>query len=81
MPYGEYFQCSLILKWCSEIFLVIITFHVTVTCSAHLHEIDAFVTEAMDVLTVMPQSVEEIGDANLQYSRLQQRKPEVSIAK
>ncbi|XP_045342577.1 cytoplasmic dynein 2 heavy chain 1 isoform X15 [Leopardus geoffroyi] len=44
---------------------------------AHLHEIDAFVTEAMDVLTVMPQSVEEIGDANLQYSRLQQRKPEI----
>ncbi|XP_044894140.1 cytoplasmic dynein 2 heavy chain 1 isoform X9 [Felis catus] len=44
---------------------------------AHLHEIDAFVTEAMDVLIVMPQSVEEIGDANLQYSRLQQRKPEI----
>ncbi|XP_040316731.1 cytoplasmic dynein 2 heavy chain 1 [Herpailurus yagouaroundi] len=44
---------------------------------AHLHEIDAFVTEAMDILTVMPQSVEEIGDANLQYSRLQQRKPEI----
>ncbi|KAF3823514.1 hypothetical protein GH733_006982 [Mirounga leonina] len=34
---------------------------------AHLHEIDTFVTEAMEVLTVMPQSVEEIGDANLQY--------------
>lgn len=31
----------------------------------------------MEVLSVMPQSVEEIGDANLQYSKLQERKPEV----
>ncbi|XP_077915202.1 cytoplasmic dynein 2 heavy chain 1 isoform X5 [Halichoerus grypus] len=44
---------------------------------AHLHEIDTFVTEAMEVLTVMPQSVEEIGDANLQYSKLQEQKPEI----
>ncbi|XP_032214095.1 cytoplasmic dynein 2 heavy chain 1 isoform X5 [Mustela erminea] len=44
---------------------------------AHLHEIDTFVTEAMEVLAVTPQSVEEIGDANLQYSRLQERKPEI----
>ncbi|XP_019521077.1 PREDICTED: cytoplasmic dynein 2 heavy chain 1 [Hipposideros armiger] len=44
---------------------------------AHLHEIDTFVTEAMEVLSVMPQSVEEIGDANLQYSKLQERKPEI----
>lgn len=58
-----------------------VTFCFTVAYSAHLHEIDTFVTEAMDVLTVMPQSVEEIGDANLQYSRLQQQKPEVRIAK
>ncbi|MXQ96699.1 hypothetical protein E5288_WYG013272 [Bos mutus] len=44
---------------------------------AHLHEIDTFVTEAMEVLTIMPQSVEEIGNANLQYSKLQERKPEI----
>ncbi|KAG8523219.1 Cytoplasmic dynein 2 heavy chain 1, partial [Galemys pyrenaicus] len=44
---------------------------------AHLHEIDTFVTEAMEVLAIMPQSVEEIGDANLQYSKLQERKPEI----
>ncbi|KAJ8798091.1 hypothetical protein J1605_001582 [Eschrichtius robustus] len=49
--------------------------------SAHLHEIDTFVTEAMAVLTIMPQSVEEIGNANLQYSKLQERKPEVRITK
>lgn len=35
----------------------------------------------MEVLTVIPQSVEEIGDANLQYSKLQERKPEVRITK
>ncbi|XP_034521541.1 LOW QUALITY PROTEIN: cytoplasmic dynein 2 heavy chain 1 [Ailuropoda melanoleuca] len=44
---------------------------------AHLHKIDTFVTEAMEVLTVMPQSVEEIGDANLKYSKLQEWKPEI----
>uniref|UniRef100_A0A8C5YQN7 Cytoplasmic dynein 2 heavy chain 1 n=1 Tax=Marmota marmota marmota TaxID=9994 RepID=A0A8C5YQN7_MARMA len=44
---------------------------------AHLHKIDTFVTEAMEILTVMPQSVEEIGDANLQYSKLQEQKPEI----
>ncbi|XP_023565248.1 cytoplasmic dynein 2 heavy chain 1 [Octodon degus] len=44
---------------------------------AHLHEIDTFVTEAMEVLTVIPQSVEEIGDANFRYGKLQERKPEI----
>ncbi|MBZ3869929.1 Cytoplasmic dynein 2 heavy chain 1 [Sciurus carolinensis] len=44
---------------------------------AHLHKIDTFVTDAMEILTVMPQSVEEIGDANLQYSKLQEQKPEI----
>lgn len=60
---------------------MIITFYFNVTYSAHLHKIDTFVTEAMEVLTVMPQSVEEIGDANLKYSKLQEWKPEVRIAK
>lgn len=62
--------------------MVIITFLVF-QCyhSAHLHEIDTFVTEAMEVLTIMPQSVEEIGDANLRYSKLLERKPEVRITK
>ncbi|KAB1272094.1 Cytoplasmic dynein 2 heavy chain 1 [Camelus dromedarius] len=44
---------------------------------ARLHEIDTFVTEAMEILTIMPQSVEEIGNANLQYSKLQERKPQI----
>uniref|UniRef100_G3VCU8 Dynein cytoplasmic 2 heavy chain 1 n=1 Tax=Sarcophilus harrisii TaxID=9305 RepID=G3VCU8_SARHA len=44
---------------------------------AHLNEIDSFVTDAMEVLTVMPQTVDEIGDANLEYSKLQERKPEI----
>ncbi|XP_030099868.1 cytoplasmic dynein 2 heavy chain 1 isoform X1 [Mus musculus] len=43
----------------------------------HIHEIDTFVTEAMKVLTVIPQSVEEIGDTNVQYSNLQDRRPEI----
>lgn len=60
---------------------MLIAFSVHVPYSAHLHEIDTFVTEAMEVLAVTPQSVEEIGDANFQYSRLQERKPEVRIAK
>lgn len=33
----------------------------------------------MEILTIMPQSVEEIGNANLQYSKLQEQKPEVRI--
>lgn len=45
--------------------------------SAHIHEIDTFVTEAMKILTVIPQSVEEIGDTNIQYSNLQDRRPQV----
>ena len=56
------------------------TFYFNVAYLAHLHDIDTFVMEAMEVLTIMPQSVEEIGDANLQYSKLQERKPEVRIA-
>ncbi|XP_038617598.1 cytoplasmic dynein 2 heavy chain 1 [Tachyglossus aculeatus] len=44
---------------------------------AHLQEIDSFVTNAMETLTVMPQTVDEIGDANLQYAKLQARKPEI----
>lgn len=31
----------------------------------------------MKILTIIPQSVEEIGDTNLQYSNLQDRRPEV----
>jgi hypothetical protein len=33
----------------------------------------------MKVLTVIPQSVEEIGDTNVQYSNLQDRRPEVRM--
>lgn len=47
--------------------------------SAHIYEIDTFITEAMKILTIIPQSVEEIGDTNLQYSNLQDRRPEVRI--
>ncbi|MEJ1281076.1 hypothetical protein NN561_012023 [Cricetulus griseus] len=45
--------------------------------AAHIHEIDTFVTEAMKILTVIPQSVEEIGDTNIQYSNLQDRRPQI----
>ncbi|KAK7812802.1 LOW QUALITY PROTEIN: hypothetical protein U0070_019828, partial [Myodes glareolus] len=43
----------------------------------HIYEIDTFITEAMKILTIIPQSVEEIGDTNLQYSNLQDRRPEI----
>ncbi|KAM4699205.1 cytoplasmic dynein 2 heavy chain 1 [Discoglossus pictus] len=44
---------------------------------ANLHEIDTFVTEGMEMLSSRPQSVEEIGDANMKHERLKLRKPEV----
>ncbi|KAM8977653.1 cytoplasmic dynein 2 heavy chain 1 [Pelodytes ibericus] len=43
----------------------------------NLHEIDTFVTEGMDMLSSRPQSVEEIGDANMKHGQLKIRKPEI----
>ncbi|XP_075054902.1 cytoplasmic dynein 2 heavy chain 1 [Mixophyes fleayi] len=44
---------------------------------ANLHEIDSFVTDGMEVLSSRPQSVEEIGQANMKHGELKVRKPEV----
>ncbi|XP_029458286.1 cytoplasmic dynein 2 heavy chain 1 [Rhinatrema bivittatum] len=44
---------------------------------AHLHDIDSFVTEGMEALSVRPQTVDEIGEANVQHEKLQAKKPEI----
>lgn len=45
--------------------------------SAHLHEIDSFVSDGMEVLSSRPQSIEEIGEANKKHGELKIKKPEV----
>ncbi|XP_073518216.1 cytoplasmic dynein 2 heavy chain 1 isoform X2 [Phyllobates terribilis] len=44
---------------------------------AHLHEIDTFVSDGMEVLSCRPQSVEEIGEANMKHGELKLKKPEI----
>ncbi|XP_041438616.1 cytoplasmic dynein 2 heavy chain 1 isoform X2 [Xenopus laevis] len=44
---------------------------------AHLHEIDLFVTEGMEMLSSRPQTVEEIGEANMKHAQLKLRNPEI----
>ncbi|XP_063807614.1 cytoplasmic dynein 2 heavy chain 1 isoform X2 [Pseudophryne corroboree] len=44
---------------------------------AHMHEIDSFVTDGMEVLSSRPQSVEEIGEANMKHGQLKLRRPEI----
>ncbi|XP_069615312.1 cytoplasmic dynein 2 heavy chain 1 [Ranitomeya imitator] len=44
---------------------------------AHLHEIDAFVSDGTEVLSSRPQSVEEIGEANMKHGELKLKKPEI----
>ncbi|KAG8452968.1 hypothetical protein GDO86_004684 [Hymenochirus boettgeri] len=44
---------------------------------AHLHEIDVFVTEGMESLSSRPQTVEEIGEANMKHTHLKLKKPEI----
>ncbi|XP_053312461.1 cytoplasmic dynein 2 heavy chain 1 isoform X2 [Spea bombifrons] len=43
----------------------------------HLHKIDTFVTEGMEILSSRPQSVEEIGEANMKHGELKNGKPEI----
>ncbi|XP_043928516.1 cytoplasmic dynein 2 heavy chain 1 isoform X1 [Protopterus annectens] len=44
---------------------------------AHIQVIDNFVSNAMESLMVRPQTVEEIGKANVKHSELQLKKPEI----
>ncbi|XP_073414467.1 cytoplasmic dynein 2 heavy chain 1 isoform X2 [Dendrobates tinctorius] len=44
---------------------------------AHLHEIDTFVSDGMEVLSSRPQSVGEIGEANMKHGELKLKKPEI----
>ncbi|XP_053561557.1 cytoplasmic dynein 2 heavy chain 1 [Bombina bombina] len=44
---------------------------------AHLFEIDTFVTEGMEMLSSRPQTVEEIGEANMKHEKLKIRRPEI----
>ncbi|XP_035389840.1 cytoplasmic dynein 2 heavy chain 1 isoform X3 [Electrophorus electricus] len=43
----------------------------------HIQAIDSFVTSALEMLSIRPESIEEIGDANARHSQLQAKKPEV----
>uniref|UniRef100_A0A8C5PRQ6 Dynein cytoplasmic 2 heavy chain 1 n=1 Tax=Leptobrachium leishanense TaxID=445787 RepID=A0A8C5PRQ6_9ANUR len=43
----------------------------------HLHDIETFVTEGMEMLSSRPQSVEEIGEANMKHGELKLKKPEI----
>ncbi|XP_018422828.1 PREDICTED: cytoplasmic dynein 2 heavy chain 1 [Nanorana parkeri] len=44
---------------------------------AHLHEIDSFVSDGMEILSSRPQSIEEIGEANKKHGELKLKKPEI----
>ncbi|XP_030632529.1 cytoplasmic dynein 2 heavy chain 1 [Chanos chanos] len=44
---------------------------------AHTQAIDVFVTEAMEILSTRPDSIEQIGEANAKHSQLHAQKPEI----
>ncbi|XP_064157010.1 dynein cytoplasmic 2 heavy chain 1 isoform X2 [Anguilla rostrata] len=44
---------------------------------AHTQDIDTFVTGAMETLSTRPESIDEIGEANIKHGELQERKPNV----
>uniref|UniRef100_H3AMW9 Uncharacterized protein n=1 Tax=Latimeria chalumnae TaxID=7897 RepID=H3AMW9_LATCH len=44
---------------------------------AHIQEFDSFVNNAVEALSSRPQTVKEIGEANLKHEELQTKKPEV----
>lgn len=46
---------------------------------AHLHDISSFLTDATEALIVRPQTVDEIGEDNLKYGNLQEKKAEVGF--
>lgn len=45
--------------------------------SAHTQDIDAFVTGAMETLSSRPESIDEVGEANVKHGELQETKPNV----
>ncbi|XP_069747277.1 cytoplasmic dynein 2 heavy chain 1 isoform X4 [Narcine bancroftii] len=44
---------------------------------ANIHEIDCFVSDAMELLSKRPETVEEIGDANSKHMEITSKKPQV----
>ncbi|XP_057206860.1 cytoplasmic dynein 2 heavy chain 1 isoform X3 [Triplophysa rosa] len=44
----------------------------------HIQVIDLFVSGAMEVLSLRPESIDEIGEANAKHAQLQAQKPEIS---
>lgn len=45
--------------------------------AGHMQNIDTFVAQAMETLSVRPENIEEIGEANVKYGELLAKKPEV----
>lgn len=45
--------------------------------TGHIQVIDSFVSGAMEVLSLRPESIDEIGEANAKHAQLQGQKPEV----
>ncbi|XP_050986096.1 LOW QUALITY PROTEIN: cytoplasmic dynein 2 heavy chain 1 [Labeo rohita] len=43
----------------------------------HIQVIDSFVSGAMEMLSLRPESIDEIGEANVKHSQLQTQKPEI----
>ncbi|XP_032878557.1 cytoplasmic dynein 2 heavy chain 1 isoform X2 [Amblyraja radiata] len=44
---------------------------------ANIHEIDSFVSDAMELLSKRPETVEEIGDANAKHMEITSKKPRI----
>uniref|UniRef100_W5MJK1 Cytoplasmic dynein 2 heavy chain 1 n=1 Tax=Lepisosteus oculatus TaxID=7918 RepID=W5MJK1_LEPOC len=44
---------------------------------AHAQDIDSFLTEAMEILSTRPESIDEIGEANMKHGELKAKKPEI----
>ncbi|XP_078258653.1 cytoplasmic dynein 2 heavy chain 1 isoform X2 [Rhinoraja longicauda] len=44
---------------------------------ANIHEIESFVSDAMELLSQRPETVEEIGDANAKHMEITSKKPQV----
>lgn len=53
--------------------------HAHSVTAGHMQDIDSFITQAVETLSVRPESIDEIGEANLKHGQLLGRKPEVSI--
>uniref|UniRef100_A0A672SSD2 Dynein cytoplasmic 2 heavy chain 1 n=1 Tax=Sinocyclocheilus grahami TaxID=75366 RepID=A0A672SSD2_SINGR len=43
----------------------------------HIQVIDSFISSAMETLSLRPESIDEIGDANAKHGQLQTQKPEI----